>query len=467
MERTLSRDIPRNEDKEITLKGWVDVRRDHGKLIFVDLRDRTGIAQIVFLPNNKELRALADTLRTEWVVEITGLVQKRPSGMENKNLENGAYEIVASQLSILNEAKTPPFEINADGRDVNEEIRMQYRYLDLRRRRLQKNIRMRDAIISFFRKYMHEHDFVEIETPILMKGTPEGAREYLVPSRMYPGNFYALPQSPQQFKQLSMVAGFERYFQIARCFRDEDTRGDRQPEFTQLDYEMSFVTQEDVLQYTEAMFLALLKELFPEKKISSVPFPRLTYAEAKEKYGSDKPDLRTNKNDPDELAFAWVLDFPMFEKTAEGELQAMHHPFCSVKEADKEKFLRGDDLFSIRANSYDLVLNGYELSSGSIRIHESAVQKKVFELLEITEEEQQRKFGHILEAFQYGAPPHGGFAPGIDRLVMILMHEPNIREVIAFPKTGDGRDLMMGAPSPMPQKQVEELHIKVTKKTRK
>jgi aspartyl-tRNA synthetase len=464
MERTLARDIPQNENKEITLKGWIDVRRDHGKLIFIDLRDWTGISQIVFLPNNKELQKIADRLRTEWVVEIAGLVQKRPVGMENKNLENGAYEIVATNLVILNEAKTPPFEINADGHEINEEVRMQYRYLDLRRPRLQKNIRMRDAIISFFRTYMHKNDFVEIETPILMKGTPEGAREYLVPSRMYPGNFYALPQSPQQFKQLSMVAGFEKYFQIARCFRDEDTRGDRQPEFTQLDYEMSFVNQEDVLKFTEEMFVALVKELFPEKKISATPFPRLTYAESIKQYGSDKPDLRKDKNDPNELAFAWILDFPMFEKTDAGELQAMHHPFCSVKEEDKEKFMSGEDLFSIRANSYDLVLNGYELSSGSIRIHESAVQKKVFELLRISEEEQQRKFGHILEAFQYGAPPHGGFAPGIDRFVMILMNEPNIREVIAFPKTGDGRDLMMNAPSPMPEKQIDELHITVVKK---
>lgn len=467
MERTLARDIPQNENKEIILKGWIDVRRDHGKLIFIDVRDWTGISQIVFLPNNKDLQKIADQLRTEWVVEITGMVQKRPAGMENKNLETGAYEIVATNLVILNEAKTPPFEINADGHEVNEEVRMQYRYLDLRRPRLQKNIRMRDKIISFFRTYMHKNDFVEIETPILMKGTPEGAREYLVPSRVYPGNFYALPQSPQQFKQLSMVAGFERYFQIARCFRDEDTRGDRQPEFTQLDYEMSFVNQEDILQFTEGMFLALVKELFPEKKISTTPFPRLTYAESIKQYGSDKPDLRKDKNDPNELAFAWILDFPMFEKTDAGELQAMHHPFCSVKEEDKEKFMNGEDLFSIRANSYDLVLNGYELSSGSIRIHESAVQKKVFELLRISEEEQQRKFGHILEAFQYGAPPHGGFAPGIDRFVMVLMNEPNIREVIAFPKTGDGRDLMMNAPSPMPEKQINELHITVVKETRK
>jgi aspartyl-tRNA synthetase len=461
MERVLAKDLGNYEEKEIAVTGWVDVRRDHGKLIFIDLRDRSGISQIIFLPGDKALQAEADRLRPEWVAKVTGVVKKRPAGMENKNIPNGAYEIAATKLEIINEAKTPPFEINADGRDVNEEIRMKHRYLDLRRPRLQRNIRERDRVISFFRDYMHAHDFVEIETPILMKGTPEGAREYLVPSRVYPGNFYALPQSPQQFKQLSMVAGFERYFQIARCFRDEDTRGDRQPEFTQLDFEMSFVSQEDVLSFTEAMFIALVEKLFPEKTISSKPFPRLTYAEAMEKYGSDKPDLRKDKNDPNELAFAWVVDFPMFEKTADGELQAMHHPFCAVHEEDTEKFMKGEDIFSIRANSYDLVLNGYELSSGSIRIHESAMQKKVFELLEISEEEQQKKFGHMLEAFEYGAPPHGGFAPGIDRVLMILLNEPNIREVIPFPKTGDGRDLMMDAPSETSKKQLDELHLEI------
>lgn len=309
---------------------------------------------------------------------------------------------------------------------------------------------------------MHKNDFVEIETPIMMKGTPEGSREYLVPSRIHKGSFYVLPQSPQQFKQLSMVAGFERYFQIARCMRDEDQRGDRQPEFTQLDFEMSFVEQEDILKYTEAMFISMVKELYPEKRISKTPFPRLTYKESMEKYGSDKPDLREDKNDKNELAFAWILDFPMFEKTDDGSIQAAHHPFCSINPEDKEKFMNGEDLFSIRANSYDLVLNGYELSSGSIRIHEKDVQMQVFKLLGISEEEQNKKFGHMLEAFTYGAPPHGGFAPGIDRIVMLMQNEPNIREVIAYPKTGEGRDLMMGAPSEASEKQLRELGIKIS-----
>jgi len=343
---------------------------------------------------------------------------------------------------------------------------MKYRYLDLRRPRLQRNMKMRDKIISFFREYMHKHDFTEIETPILMKGTPEGAREYLVPSRVYPGNFYALPQSPQQFKQLTMVAGLERYFQIARCFRDEDTRGDRQPEFTQLDYEMSFASREDVLSFTEEMFVSLVHELFPEKKISSIPFPRLSYAKSMEKYGSDKPDLRKDKNNSDELAFAWVLDFPMFEKTDDG-LQAMHHPFCAVHEDDKEKFMTSKDMMSIRANAYDLVLNGFELSSGSIRIHNAEEQKKVFDLLGISKKEQEKKFGHMIEAFKYGAPPHGGFAPGIDRILMILLNEPNIREVIAFPKTGDGRDLMMDSPSEASGAQLKELGLEIKKNNKK
>jgi len=308
---------------------------------------------------------------------------------------------------------------------------------------------------------MHKNGFVEIETPIMMKGTPEGSREYVVPSRLEHGKFYVLPQSPQQFKQLCMVAGFEKYFQIARCFRDEDTRGDRQPEFTQLDYEMSFVTQEDILAYTEKMFIELVTSLFPEKKISQTPFPRITYAESLERYGSDKPDMRENKEDKNELAFAWVIDFPMFEKDKEGNIGAAHHPFCSVKEEDMPKLMKGEDLYSIRANSYDLVLNGYELSSGSIRIHKADIQQKVFELLNISKEDQEKKFGHMIEAFKYGTPPHGGFAPGIDRLVMILQNEPNIREVIAFAKTGEGKDPMMNAPAEIDQKQLKELGLQI------
>jgi len=449
--------------KEIIIAGWVDVRRDQGKMVFFDMRDMTGKVQCVALPGQTEAIEKAKEIRPEWVLKISGIVNKRPEKNVNADVLNGNVELEVMNIEILNKAETTPFQINENTIEVNEDIRMKYKYLDLRTERMQKNIRMRDKIITFFRYYMHKNDFVEIETPILMKGTPEGSREYVVPSRLFNGQFYVLPQSPQQFKQLCMVAGFEKYFQIARCMRDEDTRGDRQPEFTQLDFEMSFVTREEVLEYTEAMFIELIKSIYPDKKITKVPFPRISYAESIEKYGSDKPDMRVNKNDPNELAFVWVLDFPMFEKTDEGKMQAVHHPFCSIKEEDKEKFMRGEDLFSIRANAYDLVLNGYELSSGSIRIYERDMQKQVFKLLNISEEEQQKKFGHMLEAFTFGAPPHGGFAPGIDRIVMILQNEPNIREVIAFPKTGEGKDLMMGSPAPISEKQLKELGIKLGK----
>lgn len=447
--------------EEVTLKGWVDVRRDQGKMIFLDFRDMSGLVQGVILPNALDAMEVGKKLRNEFVVEVFGKVNARPEKNKKEGVLNGAIELEILKINILNESEVLPFPINEDTKKVDEAVRLKYRYLDLRSERMQKNIRKRDKLITFFRDYMHANGFVEIETPLLIKGTPEGSREYLVPSRLEQGKFYALPQSPQQFKQLSMVAGFEKYFQIARCMRDEDTRGDRQPEFTQLDYEMSFVSQDDVLEYTEKMFREMVEKLYPEKTISEIPFPRMTYDEAMKNYGSDKPDLRKDKNDPNELSFAWVVDFPMYEVTDDGELQAAHHPFCQVKPEDKEKFMKGEDLMSIHANSYDLVLNGYELSSGSIRIHDSAEQKKVFELMKIPEETIQKKFGHILEAFKFGCPPHGGFAPGIDRIMMILENEPNIREVIAFAKTGEGKDLMMGAPAEMPTKQLEELGIAI------
>ena len=381
--RIYIKDLKDHIGKEVTIAGWVDVRRDQGKMIFFDMRDMTGKVQCVALPSRAEVIEKGKEIRPEWVLKIVGMVNKRPEKNVKAGMLNGGVELEVTEIEVLNKAETTPFQINETTAGINEDIRMKYKYLDLRTERMQKNIRMRDKIISFFRDYMHKNNFIEIETPILMKGTPEGSREYVVPSRLFNGQFYVLPQSPQQFKQLSMVAGFEKYFQIARCMRDEDTRGDRQPEFTQLDYEMSFVDQEDVLSYTETMFIELVKNIYPEKKITQIPFPRLSYALCMEKYGSDKPDARVNKDDPNELAFVWILDFPMFEKTDEGEIQAVHHPFCSIKPEDKEKFMKGEDLFSIRANAYDLVLNGYELSSGSIRIHEKDVQKQVFKLLNI------------------------------------------------------------------------------------
>jgi len=465
MKRTYIKDLKEHIGEEVVVKGWVNVRRDQGKMVFMDMRDFSGIVQCVVLPKSEATETAKET-RTEWVLAITGMVNKRPEKNIKAGVLNGDIEIEIKNIEVLNKAETLPFDVSADTKDVNEDVRLKYRYLDLRSQRMQNNIRMRDKIISFFRDYMHKNDFVEIETPIMMKGTPEGSREYVVPSRLYHGKFYVLPQSPQQFKQLSMVAGFEKYFQIARCMRDEDSRGDRQPEFTQLDFEMSFVEQEDVLVYTEAMFIELVKTLYPNKKITQIPFARLTFKESMAKYGSDKPDLRKDKNNPDELAFAWITDFPMFEKKDDGSIAAAHHPFCSIKPEDKEKFMNGEDLYSIRANSYDLVLNGFELSSGSIRIHDQAEQRQVFKLLNISDEDTQKKFGHMLEAFTYGAPPHGGFAPGIDRTVMLLQNEPNIREVIAFPKTGEGKDLMMNAPSEISETQLRELHIKIREQSK-
>ncbi len=455
--RTLISEIIKKDGEEVELYGWVHSRRDHGKLVFIDLRDRSGLVQVVFGPETKE----AGDLRLEYVIKLTGRVAKRPEKLINDKLPTGAYEIQATGLVILNKAFELPMPVDTDGYDISEDVRMKYRYLDLRRERLQKNIILRHRIVKFMRDFLDEKGFLEIETPILTKSTPEGARDYLVPSRVEKGNFYALPQSPQQYKQLLMVAGMEKYFQIARCFRDEDTRGDRQPEFTQLDIEISFTTQEEILDLIEELYINLVKKLLPDHVISQTPFPRLTYDEVMKKYGTDKPDLRKDKNNPRELAFAFVVDFPMFEwSEKEKKWSSAHHPFTMIKEKDLE-FIEKKEYEKVRADSYDFVLNGYEMASGSIRINNSEVQKMVFETLGLKEKEIQEKFGHIIEAFKYGAPPHGGIAPGIDRFVMIVANEPNIREVIAFPKTGDGRDLMMGAPAEVDKDQLKELGLEV------
>lgn len=458
--RIFTEEILEHVGKEVRLAGWVDARRDHGKIIFIDLRDISGTVQLVFTPKNRELYQKAESLRPEWVIQIAGQIKERPSGMQNPELVTGKYEIEVSELSIESEAKTPPISVSGDGYEIGEEARMKYRYLDLRRKRLQRNLRKRSAALNFLRKYLIERRFTEIETPYLGKSTPEGARDYLVPSRLEPGKFYALAQSPQQYKQLLMVAGIEKYFQLARCFRDEDTRGDRQPEFTQLDMEMSFVEESAVMNFVTEMLVVFIKNVFPEKS-AKISFSFISYDEAMKKYGTDKPDLRKNK---DELAFLWVINFPLFEYSeTEKKLVSIHHPFTSPQDSDIK--LLDSDPSRVRARAYDLVLNGFEIGGGSIRIHKRGLQEKIFGILGLSPEKYRKEFGHILEAFDYGAPPHGGIAIGIDRLMAVLLDEPNIREVIAFPKTGDGRDLMTGAPDSVDKKQLDELHINI-KETR-
>lgn len=461
MERTIISKVATEIGKTIKVSGWVHKRRDHGKIVFIDLRDMSGLLQVVIVPGSAAYEKVGE-VRPEWVLSIRGRVKERPTNLVNEHIATGKVEMEAEDLEVLNQAKTPPFEIDKDTKGIDEELRLKYRYLDLRTERLAKNITLRHNVVKFFRDYLTERDFREIETPYLTKSTPEGAREYIVPSRLYPGNFYVLPQSPQQFKQLLMVGGIEKYFQIVRCFRDEDQRGDRQPEFTQLDIEMSFVEQEDILSLVEEMMAGMVEKICPEKKIESKPFPRITYAESMEKYQSDKPDLRKNKDDKNELAFTWVIDAPLFKYSeTDKKLVSTHHPFTMPQKEDLNKL--NTNPREVKAYCYDLVLNGYEIASGSIRIHKREIQDKVFELLGVTEEEKLRRFGHLLEAFEYGAPPHGGIAPGIDRLVAILAGEDVIREVMAFPKTGDARDVLMGAPSAVSEKQLSDVHIRLAK----
>jgi aspartyl-tRNA synthetase len=570
-----------NVGERVRLAGWVHRRRDHGGLIFIDLRDRWGITQVTFDPEREEVFAAAERLRPEWSVSVEGEVVRRPAGNENPDLPTGEIEVEATDLQVLNESETPPFEIDRET-PVDELLRLRYRYLDLRRARMRENIVFRHEVIKHMRDYLDERDFVEIETPLLTRSTPEGARDYLVPSRLYPGQFYALPQSPQQFKQLLMVAGFERYFQIARALRDEDQRGDRQPEHTQLDVEMSYTTQGEILDLIEGLYVEIVEGL-TDKEILEEPFPRLTYAEAMSRFGSDKPDIRfaleladiseiarssefkvfrgavesggsvrgisvsdlgnlsrreideltavaatggarglayfhveedglggpvakffspeeqralrealdaevgdymffvADKDtvvfeslnrlrlhfrdrlglaDPNVLGLTWVTDFPLFDWNEDEErIEPMHHMFTMPREEDLP--LLDSDPLKVIGQLYDLVANGVELASGSIRIHRPELQQKVFSIVGISPEEAERRFGAMLTAFRYGAPPHGGIAPGVDRLIMVLRDQPNIREVMAFPKTQAARDEMMDAPGPVDEDQLDELHIAV------
>lgn len=462
MKRIINIETTKFVGKKVKACGWVNVRRDHGQIIFIDLRDRSGILQLVFTPKNEPVYKLAENLRPEWVICVEGMVKERPKGMRNPKIETGRIEIEIEKLEILSKAKTLPFSIDTTGYEVNEEKRLKYRYLDLRRGRMKKNLETRQKVIQFMRDFLIKDGFIEIETPILTKSTPEGARDFLVPSRLEPGKFYALPQSPQQYKQLLMVSGIEKYFQIARCFRDEDPRADRQAEFTQLDLEMSFADQEDILDETQRLYVALVQKLFPEKKITKIPFPKISYRKAMEKYKTDKPDLRRNKEDSDELAFCFIVDFPMFEwKKDEKRWDAVHHPFTRPQTENIKEIKQNPD--KILAHQYDFVLNGYEIGGGSLRTYKPEILEAVFEVMGHKKQDLKKKFGHLLQAFEYGVPPHGGIAPGIDRFLAIILNEPNIREVIPFPKTGDNRGLMMDVPSEVEEKQLKELHIKSTK----
>ena len=378
-------------------------------------------------------------------------------------IRTGKVELKVENIKVLAESKPLPIPINTDGHEINEDKRLQYRYLDLRRPRMKKNMEIRQSVIKVIRDFLQERGFIEIETPIITKSTPEGARDFVVPSRMQPGNFYALPQSPQQYKQLLMVAGFEKYFQIARCFRDEDPRADRAyGEFTQLDLEISFTSQKEILDLTEELYVGIIKNVFPDKKITKTPFPRISHKEAMKKYGTDKPDLRKDKDNPDELAFCFVVDWPLFEKTKDRSIGSSHHPFTAPK--DEDIALLDKEPLKARAWQHDFVLNGFEIGGGSIRITNPEIQKKVFEILGHDKKEIQQKFGHLLEAFEYGVPPHGGIAPGIDRFLMIMMNEPNLREVMAFPMVASGKTAIMNAPSELSKEQLDELHLKVIKK---
>lgn len=461
MSRVLAKETLEKVGETVILKGWVDSKRDHGKITFIDLRDRSGKVQVV---GGAELKRLTP----ESVAEVVGRVKKRSQETINPELTTGTVEVEAETVEILSHSQPLPFPIDTSGHEIDEEIRLKYRYLDIRRPRISQSLRLKFAASQFIRNFLQERDFTEIETPILTKTTPEGARDFIVPSRLQPGNFYALPQSPQQYKQLLMVAGMERYFQFARCFRDEDPRADRAyGEFTQLDMEMSFVSQEDILQLVEEMFTQMVGQIFPEKFISEKPWPRLSHQEAMEKYGTDKPDLRKNPEDPNELAFSWTIDFPLFAEqseedyyhgSGEAKFAPSHHMFTAPHPDDLP--LLDSDPLKVRGLQHDLVLNGFEVGGGSIRIHQSDIQAKIFDLIGFSAE-QKAQFEHMLTAFSFGVPPHGGIAPGLDRLLMVALGEKSIREVIAFPTSASGRTAVMSAPSEATEEQLKELSIKV------
>lgn len=466
--RTLIGETVSYVGQTVELSGWVDARRDHGKIIFLDLRDRSGSVQVVLtpdLPNYEE----AQNVRAEWVISLTGEVKRRPKGMENPELITGSVEVGAVSIKVLNKADPLPIPVEGDGYEIDENMRLRYRYLDLRRSRLQKIVRLRSKFIRALREALYAEDFLEIETPLLTKATKEGARDFLVPSRLNPGKFYALPQSPQQYKQLLMVAGLERYFQVARCIRDEDLRADRGFEFTQLDLEMSFVEQRDVMATVERAVKQAVTEMGAVMKDN--PFPVISYQEAIKKYGADKFDLRTEEEKKaGVLAFAWVINFPFFKKVDKGDAAEVrdgksgwtftHNPFSGPMPEYIEQHLKGENVGDIVTTQYDLVCNGYEVGGGSVRAHDPKVLEATMRIMGYSPTEIKESMGHMIEAFQYGAPPHGGIALGLDRLVMLLAKEESLRETIAFPMSSTGQTAVMDAPSPATEDQLKELHLK-------
>src|SRR3989338_4751579 len=465
MNRTAIKDTVNKVGETVTVYGWVNAIRKHGKIAFLDLRDRSGLVQAVDLTGEAFKK-----IGNEYVLKVVGLIKSRPEKMINPKIVTGTIEMEIKDIEVISTSLEPPFPLDTDGYDINEESRIKYRYLDLRRPRMLKNMLIRSEVTSFIRNFLKDRGFIEVETPILTKTTPEGARDFIVPSRLQPGKFYALPQSPQQYKQLLMVAGLEKYFQIASCFRDEDPRHDRAyGEFTQLDLEMSYVEQEDILNLTEELFTTLVGKLFPEKHLAQKPWPRLKYHEVIKKYGSDKPDLRKNKEDKNELAFAWTLNFPLFTEQSEkdyfhgsgkAKFAPSHHMFTAPNPDDIA--LLDKDPLKVRGLQHDLVLNGYEVGGGSIRIHDPKIQEKVFELIGFNKE-QKAQFEHLLTAFKYGVPPNGGIAPGIDRLLMVLLNEPSLREVMAYPTLSSGQTSVLNAPSEATPEQLAELHIQVSR----
>ena len=460
MKRTFIKDAMALVGQTIVIKGWVVSRRDHGKLMFLDVKDMSGVLQIVLADMADSFKGIGNW----WVVEIEGVVNERPERLRNPNLETGNIELEAKKVTVVNQAQVLPIPVEGEGYEITEEARLKYRYLDLRRPRLQDNLRTRAIFMEYIRHFLKERGFLEIETPALTKSTPEGARDFLVPSRLDPGMFYALPQSPQQYKQLLMLSGIERYFQFPRCFRDEDLRGDRLLEFTQLDIEMAFTFEEEMLQLIEELVIAMTEAL--GKRIQEKPFPRMTFQVAMEKYQSDKPDIRRDKTDKDLMAYVWITHFPMFEEKDDGSVTYTHNPFSAVEEGKRGKMNKDmprEELLKIRTQQYDLALNGFEVFGGGIREHNPLNVIAVFEILGYSKKRIQEDFGHLLEAFSYGVPPHGGIASGLDRWLQAILGERSIREVVAFPTSGSGKTSVMDSPSHIEQDQLDILGITLKK----